>query len=70
MIGNEIEVLFEHENHNSFMKGFSSNYVRVTHPHDSSYTNIIFPVKITAMDNGICAGEIVDTKKAVDLITT
>jgi threonylcarbamoyladenosine tRNA methylthiotransferase MtaB len=70
MIGKEIEVLFEHENHNSFIKGFSSNYVRVSHPYNSSYTNIIFPVKITGIDNGICAGEIVDTKKAVDLIVT
>ena len=31
MIGAELTVLFEEENHNGFMRGFASNYVRVKH---------------------------------------
>ena len=32
MIGKKLDVLFEHENNDGLMKGFSSNYVRVAHP--------------------------------------
>lgn len=68
MIGKELDVLFEHENHNGIMKGFSSNYIRVSHPYVTDLVNIISPVQITELSNDICTGNIMDTKKVVDLI--
>ena len=68
MMGKKLDVLFEHENNDGLMKGFSSNYVRVSHPFDANFANNILPVKITGMSNAICTGEIMDTKKSVDLI--
>jgi len=70
MFGKELDVLFEHENHNGVMKGFSSNYIRVLHPYINDLVNIISPVKINGLSNDICTGNILDTKKAVDLIVS
>ena len=70
MFGKELDVLFEHENHNGVMKGFSSNYIRVSHPYTNDLVNNISPVKINGLSNGICTGNILDTKKAVDLIVS
>jgi len=70
MFGKELDVLFEHENHNGVMKGFSSNYIRVSHPYINDLVNIISPVKINGLSNDICTGNILDTKKAVDLIVS
>jgi threonylcarbamoyladenosine tRNA methylthiotransferase MtaB len=70
MIGKELDVLFEHENHNGVMKGFSSNYIRVSYPYVNDLVNIISPVKIKGLSNGNCTGSILDTKKAVDLIVS
>lgn len=39
MIGKDLEIIFEHENHNGVMKGFASNYVRVQKPYEDSYIN-------------------------------
>jgi threonylcarbamoyladenosine tRNA methylthiotransferase MtaB len=70
MLGKELDVLFEHENRNGVMKGFSSNYIRINHPFNPDLTNNIFSVKISAINNGKCTAEIIDTKKAVDLIVS
>jgi len=70
MIGKELDVLFEQENHHGIMKGFSSNYIKVSHPFNPDLVNNISPVKISRINNGLCTGEIIDTKKAVDLITS
>ena len=50
MVGKTLNVLFEHENENGLIKGFSSNYVRVALPHDESLVNTIVPVTITSCD--------------------
>jgi threonylcarbamoyladenosine tRNA methylthiotransferase MtaB len=43
--GKELEVIFEHENKNGYMHGFTQNYVKVKHPFDidlcNASTNII-----------------------------
>jgi threonylcarbamoyladenosine tRNA methylthiotransferase MtaB len=70
MIGKELDVLFENENHNGVMKGFSSNYIRVSHSYNNHLVNNIYPVKISGINNGLCHGNILDTKKAVDLIVS
>ena len=70
MIGKELDVLFEHENHDGVMKGFSSNYIRVSHSYNNHLVNNICPVKISVINNGLCHGNVLDTKKAVDLIVS
>ncbi len=68
MIGQKLEVLFEHENKDGKMKGFSSNYVRVVHDFDYDFTNKLVEVRIKDVNNEICTCEIIDTKKAVDIM--
>lgn len=67
MIGKELNVLFENENEDGLMKGFSSNYVRAAHPYLQNFTNSILPVRIKDVSDGICNATITDTKKAIDL---
>ncbi|MEW6193833.1 MAG: tRNA (N(6)-L-threonylcarbamoyladenosine(37)-C(2))-methylthiotransferase MtaB [Bacteroidota bacterium] len=57
MIGQELTVLFEHENLDGFMKGFSSNYVRVKTIFDETLINKFTQVKITEVDENICTAE-------------
>lgn len=60
MIGKELTVLFEHENLDGFMKGFSSNYVRVKIPFNKEYVNNFVKVKITEVDENICIGKVIE----------
>ena len=46
--GKELSVIFEHENKNGFMYGFTQNYVKVKFPFDLQLTNV--PVTITIKD--------------------
>ncbi len=46
MTGQNLEVLFEHTNHNGIMKGFSSNYIRVEHEYDERFINELTQVKL------------------------
>ncbi len=57
MIGKNLTVLFEHENLDGFMKGFSSNYVRVKTKFDETIINRFTQVKITEVDENICTAE-------------
>jgi len=69
MIGKELKVLFEDENHAGKMKGFASNYVRVITGYDRAMINKISPVTIAGLNSdGFCT--IKDMNKAVDLITS
>ena len=68
MIGQKLEVLFEHENKGGKMNGFSSNYVRVVHDFENNFINRFVNVRIKDVKNEICGCEIIDTKKAVDMI--
>jgi len=58
MIGQTEKALFETQNHNGQMKGFTSNYVRVAVPFDESLTNKLTPVKITGIKGDCCTAEI------------
>lgn len=60
MIGKELTVLFEHENLDGFMKGFSSNYVRVKIPFKPEYINKLIRLKITEVDENICTGKVIE----------
>ncbi|MDH7604240.1 MAG: tRNA (N(6)-L-threonylcarbamoyladenosine(37)-C(2))-methylthiotransferase MtaB [Melioribacter sp.] len=58
MIGREQTVLFESENHNGFMRGFSSNYIRIKVPYDKNLINQFITVKITGVDENIATAEL------------
>lgn len=56
MTGKNLEVLFESENMAGFIKGFSSNYVRVSNKFDESISNTFANVKITNVIDNNCTG--------------
>lgn len=58
MVGKELPVLFETENLNGFMKGFSSNYVRVKFPFTEKLINQFATIKIKEVDDNLATGEL------------
>ncbi|WOC51428.1 threonylcarbamoyladenosine tRNA methylthiotransferase MtaB [Bergeyella porcorum] len=50
-IGNTLPVLWEHENKEGYMYGFTENYVRVKKTFDPSFVNTIEKVKLQKLDN-------------------
>ncbi len=68
--GMELEVLFEAENHNGLIQGFSSNYIRVSCPYDPVLVNKLARVKINSVNNLICSGELRAIKKSVDSLAS
>ncbi len=66
-VGKEIDVLFEHQDYNGMMKGFSSNYVRVSLPFDENIINKFSTVNISKIYDDICEGKLIETKNSVDL---
>ncbi len=67
MLGKDLQVLFESENHEGLIKGFSSNYVRVSHNFDVHLQNEFSQVNVSDIVNENCSGKIKEIKKAVDL---
>ncbi len=49
-IGSKQNVLFEHNDENNFMKGFTENYIRVKAPYIKSHLNTIQSVTLQAID--------------------
>ncbi len=49
--GKTAKVLFEHENKNGIMSGYSENYVRVSTPFNNEMVNKVIECKIGATDN-------------------
>ncbi len=70
MIGTNQTVLFENNNKNGFMHGFTSNYVKVQADYDESLTGSICNIFISGADSEICNGTIISTKKSIDLVHT
>lgn len=66
MTGKNLEVLFESENMAGFIKGFSSNYVRVSNKFDESLSNTFANVKITNVIDNNCTGII--ENKEIELV--
>lgn len=58
MIGKELIALFEHEERDGEMRGFTSNYVRIKAPFNSELINKFVPVKIKEINENICTAEI------------
>jgi len=70
MIGTNQAVLFENNNKNGLMQGFSSNYVKVQTDFLESLTGQICPIMLTEADTEICSGMLISTKKSIDLVIT
>jgi threonylcarbamoyladenosine tRNA methylthiotransferase MtaB len=54
MIGKELEVIFEHQNHNGIMKGFASNYVRVQKDYEENQINKFSRVIVNDVRDNSC----------------
>jgi len=67
MVGKELTILFEHEDHNGMMKGFSSNYVRVKHSLDHELINKFVKVKIKEVDENICTTENISINESINI---
>lgn len=57
MIGKKLTALFEYENYDGHMKGFSSNYVRIKALYNSEIINKFVSVKVMEVDENICTTE-------------
>jgi threonylcarbamoyladenosine tRNA methylthiotransferase MtaB len=68
MFGTEQNVLFENADHNGFMQGFTSNYIRVQAKFDNTITGKLSPIRIVEANNDICKAVISSTKKSIDLV--
>jgi threonylcarbamoyladenosine tRNA methylthiotransferase MtaB len=65
MTGRNLSVLFEHQDHQGLMKGFSSNYIRVKHSFNPELINKFVNVKITEVDENICTAEKFSIKESI-----
>lgn len=65
MIGKELKVLFERDNHNGMMRGFASNYVRVQTKFNNGLINRFVNVKIVNVEGGICSGDPLNEKSII-----
>ena len=50
-LGRKLSVLWEHENKDGYMFGFTENYVRVQKPFDIDFVNVIERVKLVKIEN-------------------
>ena len=60
-IGTELTVLFEHEEDEGIMYGFTENYVKVKFPYQQELTNTFQKIRLTEIDrDGIMKCELID----------
>lgn len=64
----DLEVLFEAENMGGIIKGFSSNYVRVTNKFDEKLINQFTKIRITEASNDSCSGIIKSVNENIELV--
>lgn len=62
MLGTNQIVLFESENHNGLMKGFTSNYIRVASDFNSDLINTFQGVRLNEVKDGLVFGNLIETK--------
>jgi threonylcarbamoyladenosine tRNA methylthiotransferase MtaB len=57
-LNKEFHVLFEHENKNGTMYGYTQNYIKISHPYDESLVNKTIPVQTQSIneDGFVTAG--------------
>lgn len=70
MINTHQETLFEDQNNNGLMQGFTSNYIRVRTSFNNNLTGKLSLVCIKDAGDDICEAVILSTKKSIDLIAS
>jgi len=71
MLGKNHQVLFENECVDGKMKGFTSNYIRTITGYNPNIVNELSEFELDAIDeNGLCTGNIRDTKNSIELISS
>ena len=60
MIGKVQTVLFEEQNENGVMKGFTESYLRVAYPYNSTLINKFTKVKIKEANGNICTVDLIE----------
>ncbi len=70
MIGKELDVLFETENSYGKIKGFSSNYIRVSSDFNPNLVNKFVTMSIDDIVDNCCTGTIKGTKNSIELIAS
>jgi threonylcarbamoyladenosine tRNA methylthiotransferase MtaB len=70
MMGKDLDVLFENENIHGKMKGFSSNYIRVSQDYNPNLINRIVTVSVDNIEDNYCIGKIKGTKNSIELIAS
>ncbi|MDZ7765122.1 MAG: tRNA (N(6)-L-threonylcarbamoyladenosine(37)-C(2))-methylthiotransferase MtaB [Melioribacteraceae bacterium] len=60
MIGKEQVVLFEKQNDNGFMKGFTESYLRIKHPYNPALINSFTKVKIKEANGNFCTVDLIE----------
>lgn len=60
MTGKTLEILFEHEEHSGFMRGFASNYVRVQNKFNPNLINSFSRIQIDGIKSNLCTGNLVE----------
>ena len=70
MIGKELDVLFETENSYGKIKGFSSNYIRISLDYNPNFVNQILTVSVDGITDNCCIGTIKGTKNSIELIAS
>lgn len=59
-LGKEFTVLFEHENKNGFMHGFTENYIKVSNPYSADLVNQSVTIKtLSVNEDGLVTGDVV-----------
>ena len=54
MIDKNVKILIENEDHDGYLYGWTSNYVRVKHPYSVDLINTFIQTKIEELDDNIC----------------
>lgn len=60
MVGKEQTVLFEGQNENGLMKGFTESYLRVLYPYNNELINKFTKVKIKEANGNICTVDLIE----------
>ncbi|MCB0409796.1 MAG: tRNA (N(6)-L-threonylcarbamoyladenosine(37)-C(2))-methylthiotransferase MtaB, partial [Flavobacteriales bacterium] len=70
-MGSTSKVLFESENHEGFLNGFTENYVKVKIPYQKEMENTIQSIKLQKVDfEGIAEGELIKDTSNLNVQTT
>ena len=62
-IGETRNVLFESDEHDGMLEGFSDNYIKVKVPYHSSLINNIFSVKLISLEDDFVKGKVISCDK-------